>query len=70
MEKTELAIGTAAGQIYRYLDRKGTASVNQLRKDLPIGRTLLDQAVGWLAREHKLTFTQDKRTLLLSLKKS
>jgi hypothetical protein len=61
-------IGVAAGELYRYLYENGQVSLTKLRKDLPLATGRLDQALGWLARENKLDFTREKRTMLVALK--
>jgi hypothetical protein len=67
MSEFKLEIGQASGDVYRYLHDHGQVSVTQLRKELPLGRGRVDQALGWLAREDKIEFIQDKRTTFVSL---
>ena len=67
MSEFKSEIGQAAGDVYRYLHDQGQVSITQLRKELPLGRGRVDQAVGWLARENKIEFIQDKRTTYVSL---
>ncbi len=66
----ENEIGLAAGKVYRYLEKKGTATLTQLRRDLPLERAVIDQAVGWLARESKLNFAKDRRTTVIGIRNS
>ncbi len=61
-------IGTAAGEVYRYLNDKGQATVSELRRELPLGAGRVDQAIGWLAREKKILFAKDKRSTIVSLR--
>jgi len=61
-------IGAAAGELYRYLHKNGQVSLTKLRKDLPLATGKLDQALGWLAREDKLDFIRDKRSVFVGLK--
>ena len=67
MSDFKMEIGEAAGEVYRYLHENGQVSITQLRKELPLGRGRVDQAVGWLSRENKIEFIQDKRTTYVSL---
>jgi len=64
----ESEIGLAAGEVYRFLEKKGTSTLTQLRRELPLERAVVDQAVGWLARESKLSFAKDRRTTVIGLK--
>lgn len=62
------SIGVAAGKIWDYLNENGEASVTKITKETGLNKNEVQRAVGWLAKENKLTFTMDKRTELLSLK--
>ncbi len=44
-------IGIAAGDIWHYLDEKGSANLDQLVKGIGKSRDLLLMSLGWLARE-------------------
>ena len=44
-------IGIAAGEIWHYLDEKGSASLDQLARSIKQPRELLLMSLGWLARE-------------------
>ena len=44
-------IGIAAGDIWHYLDEKGSATLDQLAKAIGKPRELLLMSLGWLARE-------------------
>lgn len=61
-------IGSAAGEVYRYLRQNGQVSLSQLRRDVALSRGRVDQAIGWLAREQKLEFIQDKRTTFIGIR--
>jgi hypothetical protein len=56
-------IGSAAGSVYRYLEGNGPASVAQLRRATGLTDTLVCQALGWLAREHKVLRQPTPRTV-------
>jgi len=47
-------IGTAAGNVYRYLESNGAASIAQVKRETGLTESLTSQAIGWLAREHKV----------------
>jgi len=62
-------IGETAGKVYKALEKKGTATPSQLIKELKVPYDTLQMAIGWLARENKITFEKVKATLKISLKK-
>jgi len=61
-------IGHAAGEIWRYLDQRGRQTVSQLQKGTKLSSQMLYLGLGWLAREDKITFTQERRSVWVSLK--
>jgi hypothetical protein len=61
-------IGEAAGEVWRYLDEHGEVTATRLARALGMPNRRVDQAVGWLAREEKLRFVKDKRSVLLVLR--
>ncbi len=50
-------IGIAAGDIWHYLDEKGSATLDQLTKGIGKPRELLLMSLGWLAREGHVTLS-------------
>ena len=44
-------IGIAAGDIWHYLDERGSATLDQLAKGIGKPKELLLMSLGWLARE-------------------
>lgn len=62
-------IGTNAGLVWNALDELGKMDVKQLKKATKI-RTEKDvyAALGWLAKEDKLTFFYEDNTLLVALR--
>lgn len=62
-------IGTNAGLVWNALDELGKMDVKQLKKATKI-RTEKDVyvALGWLAKEDKLTFVYEDNTLLVALR--
>jgi hypothetical protein len=60
-------IGEAAGRIWHYLAEYGEATLPQLQRGTTLPERLLLMAVGWLAREDKLCFVQERGILKLTL---
>ncbi len=60
-------IGTAAGAIWKILHTKGELSLPQLKKQTKAESRIFDWAIGWLARENKIAFTQQKRSIRVRL---
>ena len=60
-------IGEAAGRIWHYLVKHGEATLPQLQRGTTLPERLLLMGVGWLAREDKLGFVQERGVLRLSL---
>ncbi|MBI3317484.1 MAG: winged helix-turn-helix domain-containing protein [Candidatus Omnitrophica bacterium] len=48
-------IGIAAGDIWHYLDEKGSATLDELVRHSGKPRDLLLMSLGWLAREGHVT---------------
>ena len=49
-------IGTTAGEIWRYLDKKkGEATLARMSKDLDLDTNFAQMGIGWLAREGKIS---------------
>ena len=66
----EHEIGKAAGQIWRWLEDKGETTVTRLKQETKLSEPLLHMALGWLAREGKITLIKDKRALKVVLSDS
>jgi len=64
----EAEIGKAAGISWQYLDQHGETTLSKLKQGTKLSEQILLMALGWLAREGKLSFVQDRRSLKLSLK--
>ncbi len=60
-------IGDAAGHVWHYLNEHGPTSLSRLVKDVDIPRDVVMQAIGWLAREDKLTIDEESRSKIVSL---
>ena len=63
----DMQIGEAAGRIWQYLVAYGEATLPQLQRGTTLPERLLHMGVGWLAREEKLCFVQERGGLKLSL---
>jgi hypothetical protein len=61
-------IGETAGKVWHILQNGGEMSTTQLKKATGADDKTLLMALGWLAREDKLSFNQNKTTLKVSLK--
>jgi hypothetical protein len=64
----EESIGKTAGKVWTYLHNHGKASLSGVEKGVDAPRGVVLMAVGWLAREGKLEFGQEKRTTQVWLK--
>lgn len=60
-------IGTVAGKVWRHLGEHGGSAVAQIAKSLGESSDLVNMAVGWLARENKVVFTQASKTSTVAL---
>ena len=54
-------IGDVAGVVWHYLNENGSSTLTQLVKEIDAPRDVVMQAVGWLAREDKLTIEDEAR---------
>jgi len=54
-------IGDTAGLVWHCLNQQGPRSQTQLAKDVDAPRDVIMQAIGWLAREDKITIDEDSR---------
>ena len=54
-------IGVAAGAVWKTLKDKGPAPLADLAKTTGLDKDLVQQAIGWLAREQKLSFKDEGR---------
>jgi Winged helix-turn-helix domain (DUF2582) len=60
-------IGTTADAIWKILHTKGEFSLSQLKKQTKAKTRVFDWAIGWLARENKIAFTKQKRSIRVRL---
>jgi len=61
-------IGTAAGTLWKYLDKNGESSVTKITKATKLDAKVVQRAIGWLANEGKLNIVVNGRTETISLK--
>jgi hypothetical protein len=61
-------IGATAGHVWVCLHENGPMSMAKLTKQVDASRDVVMQAVGWLAREDKLTIEEKNRTRVVRLK--
>jgi hypothetical protein len=61
-------IGTTAGAIWQALAGGGASTLPKLRKNVNGQAPVFDWAIGWLAREDKITITREKRSFVVHLK--
>ena len=62
-------IGIAAGDIWHYLDEKGSATLDELAAHIKKDRTLLLMSLGWLAREGHIALGDAQTGFRASLSK-
>lgn len=61
-------IGEMAGHVWQQLSQQGPMTVNRLKESVGVPPDLLHQALGWLAREDKLDFQKNGRSIKVYLK--
>jgi hypothetical protein len=61
-------IGDSAGKLWHYLGENPSSTLDQAAKALKVRDCVLAMAAGWLAREDKLLFATEGKTVRLSLK--
>jgi hypothetical protein len=61
-------VGETAGLIWLAIDSQGPLKMTALKNQLKINDTILNMALGWLAREDKIEMTASGRTFLVQLK--
>ncbi|PCH64108.1 MAG: hypothetical protein COC04_03845 [Gammaproteobacteria bacterium] len=61
-------VGSAAGTVWKYLNTAGETSVSKLSKATNLDSKTVQRAIGWLAKEDKLTIAIKGRTETVTLK--
>jgi hypothetical protein len=62
-------IGETAGEIWSILKAEGALSLSGIVNKTKRPQATVYMAIGWLAREDKLLFSQTKRGMLISIKR-
>jgi hypothetical protein len=60
-------IGATAGNVWGFLVASGPVSLSALEKGVDAPRSLVDMALGWLAREGKVAIERGERTIQVRL---
>jgi hypothetical protein len=60
-------IGEVAGAVWKVIGSQGKVAITALPKLLEKDPALVQQAVGWLAREHKVDFEMQGRAVYVKL---
>ncbi len=60
-------IGESAGKVWQYLNEHPASTPEQMGKALRLKESLVYSAIGWLAREGKITFETHGKTTKISL---
>jgi predicted transcriptional regulator len=63
-----LKIGENAGMVWKVLHQKGSQTSSSLKKLTGLDDKNLCLALGWLAREGKINFRSEKRSIMIDLK--
>ena len=61
-------IGETAGKVWTVLAEHGPLSLAKLVKQVGAPRDTVMQAIGWLAREDKITLADERRTRMVALR--
>lgn len=60
-------IGIDAGKVWTRLEEKGRMNVRDLRNDIKLTERDTFAAIGWLAKEGKITLEKDGRDFFVEL---
>ena len=69
MQEQYYGIGETAGKIYKALENKGEMTLAKLLSEVGVDEALLNQAIGWLARENNINFSKIGKNVKVSLLK-
>ena len=61
-------VGETAGMVWKILSNSGPMSVAKLVKQVGQPRDTVMQALGWLAREEKISIEEEGRSRVVSLR--
>jgi hypothetical protein len=65
---TPQTVGAVAGEVWRCLRAGGKTSVIRLKSEVRCSATVLHLSLGWLLREDKVEFSNEKGQLMVRLK--
>jgi hypothetical protein len=60
-------IGETAGDVWHLLDNYGPMALTKITKEIDAPRDVVMQAIGWLAREDKVTIDEEGRSKIIGL---
>jgi Winged helix-turn-helix domain (DUF2582) len=60
-------IGKTAGSVWSFLHEHGKSSVSAVERGVAAPKRRVHMALGWLAREGKVGFTEERNSLQVSL---
>ncbi len=63
-----MEIGRNAGLVWDELNSNGSVTIASLKKSRNLSEVEVQRAIGWLAREDKITFEQKGKGFLIGLK--
>lgn len=63
-------IGFAAGAVFHFIEANGPATVARIRQGTGHTTALINQAIGWLARENKIARSARGKTVRWGLNQS
>ena len=64
----QAGIENAAGTIWRYLNEHGELTLRKLKQGTTLSDQLVFAGIGWLAREEKLNFITEGRSVRVCLR--
>jgi len=64
------SIGELAGKVWRHLNAEGPLALSKLAKELGAKPDRIAMAIGWLARENKITLTVKGNGTRIALKEN
>ena len=65
---SDIEIGHVAGEVWGALARDGELTIAAIKKAVDAPSDVVMAGLGWLAREHKLVFTTQGRSVKISLR--
>jgi hypothetical protein len=61
-------IGDTAGLVWHHLNENGPRTLSQLAKEIDAPRDVIMQAIGWLAREDKVSVDEERNKKVVALR--